>query len=72
MHPRPASSLAPLPKLDEFAEAVADPGAARSAPARLQAVIRVLADATRASLAGRLRDAQPDLESNPPPQRATV
>ncbi len=67
MHARPACSLAPLPTLDEFAEAVADRADARSVPTRLQAVIRVLAEATRASLSGRNFDAQADAESTPIP-----
>ncbi len=70
MHARTSVSLSPLPMLDDFAEAVAGPGDARSAPARLQAVIRVLAQATRASLTERLDRTQTNLVAASSPRQA--
>ncbi len=71
MHPHPARSLAPLPTFDEFAEAAADPGETRTTPARLQALIRVLAEATRASLSGRVGNQPAEREPAHSPGHAT-
>lgn len=72
MEPRPAISIAPLPTLDGFAEAAAESGEALTTPARLQAVIRVLAEAARASLADRFGNAPYDAGAAPPTRRPTV